>query len=299
MRPLPTITLASLLIFLISAFYYFSPSPPKNYFERKKKRKIIYKTFKSLGKIEEKKKAQLINEVNETYIKSFDDAQAKRFLNKYEAEREKVCLASFNVFEDAPEFMMETSWIYKDQTKFDNFIDKIGGQLDNTGEILFREHHKDFQSIYTHGGKVDAETILNLENLHVGCNNIESVGVLILSAAEKARNKGWNMAKMINQVARIVEVQLRFDSYQSLIFSIGMLSNLNTAHVFTEYETYDLNALREDLIVQSMEFRDSLMAAKSPEEKLEILQKARLEREIMSQMLREFVEALRARYPDF
>lgn len=294
MRWLPTLTLASLLVFIISAFLYFSEKEPKNYFQRKKRAKIQYKTFKSLEAIEEKKKEILLKESQEVWANEVDGN--KRFL-KYAGNKNIICQEDFNALEEEDEYMMASAKTYETFASLHNFLNKLRSQLAQTAVTINALYGKDFERVYTYGKEFEAEDIINMGNYHTGCSSGETIGLIILTVAERIKKQGWNPNEFINLVSDIASDQLRFNSYPSLIYSVGMLSNLNSVEIFTEYETYDLNTLREDIIKQSMEFRENLRAAKSEDEKLEILQNARLEREIYIQMILDFVEGLKARYP--
>lgn len=303
MRILPTLTLASLLVFLISGYMYFSGSEKKDFFLHKKKRKIQYKTFKSLkpvaeGRREEIAKVELDKKKN---LVPFTQNEYEKYRGFYEAQKESVCLSEHTyVFEETSDYVSEDSWIYKDQESLTSFFNKALATLDNSNEkilndLKFQEGYERALNSYSN---LSSEQILSLSNLHTGCASAENLGVVILSAMEIVKKRKWNPNLYVSMISEAVIKQVQFDSYPSLLLAVGMLQNLNSSELLTEYQTYDLNGLADEIKLQLIEHQADLKLASTPDERKEIIEKYRVERQIIMEKLQEFADNLKARYKE-
>ncbi|MCR9205302.1 MAG: hypothetical protein NXH75_12035, partial [Halobacteriovoraceae bacterium] len=209
MRWLPTITLASLLVFLTSAFMYFSEKEPKNYFQRKKRKQIIYKNFKSLDAIEKTKKEMLENESKQEWA---NESDGKKISFQYSKNVKEICRKDFTALNGQDEYMMASAKTYESFTSLHRFFNELRQQLGQTAVHINALYGKDFERIYTYGKEFEPEEIINIGNEHTGCSSEDTIGLIVLATAERVKAKGWSPNDYINLIADISSDQLRFNS---------------------------------------------------------------------------------------
>jgi len=289
MRWPPTIILTSALIFVISLYYLLTSSNLDVETEAEEK----YQNSENLKNDNSITSNKLLKESKKSQIQKKNEVM-ERILSLVKLKSE-VCQRKLTVFKKYSDYMLETSDAYQSHKALISFFLEVKEQLEFTGGVLLQKSSMVFDEMHSSIEGLRRQEILRVGELHVGCNDKDTVGIAILTAAEKINKKKWNPEAFVKIICDISLDQLRFSSYTSLAFTVGMISNLNTFSIFTEFETYDLNMLRLEIIKLKRQFEQDLSLAKNQKEATEVLINSKRDRDRLSQMLLDFIGEIKVR----